>query len=69
MIILHLSRNQKKQANTNKMDINELQSAHADTFAQAVAIGAQKQGVEAVKGFQRSRSENNNELSFGRQRI
>lgn len=41
----------KKQANTKKMDINELQSAHADTFAQAVAIGAQKQGVEAVKAF------------------
>jgi hypothetical protein len=33
------------------MDINELQSAHAETFAQAVAIGAQKQGVEAVKAF------------------
>ena len=43
--------NSGKQANTKKMDINELQSAHADTFAQAVAIGAQKQGVEAVKAF------------------
>ena len=43
--------NSKKQANTNKMDINELQSAHAETFAQAVAIGAQKQGIEAVKAF------------------
>lgn len=42
-----------KSANskTNKMDINELQSAHAETFEQAAAIGAQKAGVDAVKAF------------------
>jgi ClpP class serine protease len=42
-----------KSANskTNKMDINELQSAHAETFAQAAAIGAQKAGIDAVKAF------------------